>query len=826
MKRSLQTWVISACCGWCAGWGGLAQGGVEKNSEQVETLLARGEFALALPLLEAMQDRHEHPQTDDEYLAAAAHALALGQTYRQLQDLKSAREALSRADAFLREHPSSALLGSVRTEQAELQPNEAGSLLEEAWQAWRQCADTPELAAVTRLRWAEMQLSQADYPGAQRSLQEARNWLDQPSAQARPECRVVQVRLLHDLGRWQLVVGNYPAAAAHFSQALKLAPNSPNVLADQALAQWRSGEIEAAAATFEQARTQAAPAMRETITANYAAALLSWMPAEIEPEALLEQASKVTMLLQPRSLSAMLTLAEAQRLTAQAQAQLGQSALAAQADCQKTLQALELREDFKTLPQHHPVRRHASITRWALEAMRQPEAAQSFARAALESGLAQLAATETLATEAARLAFLDPLDVTSPLLALPETERLQYVPGLLGAFSLAGRERLALHTSVAWRETLPPRSCLLAYFTFRKPVGTAWLSSVGVVLLTAAGESRVIDLQVSTVNLARTLQQLRERPDTDAKSVEAVLEKLGRQLWSPVRERLTGETERAFVFLEGELAGLPMPFLRHENRALLDGPVWCSFIAAPEALFQDAAKTLPLRSGPWIGVDASEVPNTIAPPPQGWEAPFTVVARREFALLTNVAEELREIAALHPPQWSVGKYGEAELRDCLVSKQPRVWHFAGHGVTDQNARGAGSSLYANALICHGVSLDQPSERDGLLFASEIAALDLRSLDLAIFSACDSGRGSTQHGEAVFDLARACHHAGVRDVLVSAAPVQDAVAPELMREFYRRLLAGMDASQAAWEAQRSLSKTHPSLHAVGYFRLVRNHRALP
>ena len=804
--------------------GGL--GSLGATPEEAEQLLAHGDYAAALPKLLELRAVHERPSTEADYLSAAAFSLALGQTYRQLGNEAEASVALKQAETILRQHASPALLGNVLVEMSELPLNDARPLLDEAWKVWRQCPEMPELAAAARLRLAEQLITRADHHAAREALVETRSWLELPGAQKRPECERVRSRLLHDEGRWALVMGDFPSALDHFAKAMEIAPKSPEILSDRALALWRAGQSEEAELAFQSALEAAPEKSKDGIQANYAAALLSWIFSDSDPALLLEQTSKIATMLRPASVSALLTLAEAERLQALAASQLGRSGSEAEDRCRRHLEALEKRDDFQALAMNHSARRHAAITRWALEAVSHPQAAEPFAKAALESGLAQMSGTDGLVTESARLAFLNPLDLTSPLLALPEAGRASFLPRLLGAFSLAGRARRATDSLDAWQATLPPHSCLLAYFTFRRPAGTSWLNSVAVAVVLRTGPPRVIDLKISAVNLLRTTQQLRDGTEADAGSIQSVLEKLGRQLWVPVQSELPEGTQRAFVFLEGALTGIPFAFLRGGGGSVLEGPTALTFLSAPECLFHQAADNLPLRPGPWLGVDASEVPHSIPPPVGGWEFPYTVLANREFATLTNVGLELSEISGLQKDRWKLTKPSEAELRRELATKRYRVLHFAGHGVADTSPLPIGASPYANALLCREVDVTLAPEKDGVLFASELAAMDLSTLDLAVFSACDSGRGATQHGEGVFDLARACHQAGVRDVLVSAAPVQDAVAPILMKEFYQRLIAGQDAPQAAWEAQRVVAKQNPSLHATGYFRLIRNQRITP
>lgn len=789
----------------------------------VDELLQAGNYAAALPLLMELQAQHETPRAPAEKSAAAAHALALGQTHRQLKSLTEAETCLRRAESLLRKLPSPELLGSALMELAEIKPESSDSLLEEAWQVWKTCDKTPELAATARLRFAEIRLSQANYAASKSLLTEALNWLDQPLAKSRAECLPVRVRALQNLGRWHLVMGDHQTALEFLDQSLSLIPGTPQVMADRALALWRAGHSDEANTAFQEACRAAKGDVRRAIRANHAAAILSWLPPDATPEIVLTTASQVVSLidLPAASTSATLTLAEAHRLASLAKAQLGQPAADAQAACASTLEHLQARSEFTALRISHPLRRHASAVRWMLEAMRSPDVAQPFAQAVIASSVAQLDSLDTVGRESARLAFLDHLDIASPLLALPAAERIKNVPALLSVFGLAARiQKPVPHTLAEWQAAVPAQSAMAAYFIFRKPVGFSWMNSVALLILSPSEAPQLIDLGVAADNLLRKAHQLRDQTTASSDTIQQTLSKFGPQLWNPLTSRLPLGTTRVFVFLEGALASIPLACLRVNGVSVLDGPHTCSFIADPETLFHGAAKHLPIRPGVRLATDAKDVPKEISEPEDGWNFPYTILEGRKFAFLTNVGKELDDISSAFPGEWRRTIGQESVIYKELTKPKVRLWHFAGHGLAETNALPGPAMAFGNCLVCPGVDPSKPLAMDGLLFASEIAELKLDGLDLAVLSACDTGRGAARRGEAVFDLARACHRAGVRDVLVSAAPVQDAIAPALMKEFYLFLASGEDAAAAAWKAQRKLYHAHSSLHSVGYFRLIR------
>ena len=84
-----------------------------------------------------------------------------------------------------------------------------------------------------------------------------------------------------------------------------------------------------------------------------------------------------------------------------------------------------------------------------------------------------------------------------------------------------------------------------------------------------------------------------------------------------------------------------------------------------------------------------------------------------------------------------------------------------------------------------------SEEDGILLGSEIARMDLTSVDIAVLSACNTGLGDVTY-EGVSGLQRAFKQAGVNNIVMTLSEVSDDATRQLMEYFYDALFKGGSA----------------------------------
>lgn len=175
-------------------------------------------------------------------------------------------------------------------------------------------------------------------------------------------------------------------------------------------------------------------------------------------------------------------------------------------------------------------------------------------------------------------------------------------------------------------------------------------------------------------------------------------------------------------------------------------------------------------------------------------------------------------------QLYVGGSGNEESFKFLDGKDNQILHIATHGFFwSSNSADAGDyymrrtlnsaqkdlpvdPLSRCGLLLAGANLSLTGHvdelpqgvQDGILTAKEISLLDLSSTQIAVLSACETGRGEIT-AEGVFGLQRGLKQAGVNTIIMSLWPVDDVATQLLMQYFYTNWI---DNKQDKYEAFRN------------------------
>ena len=139
-----------------------------------------------------------------------------------------------------------------------------------------------------------------------------------------------------------------------------------------------------------------------------------------------------------------------------------------------------------------------------------------------------------------------------------------------------------------------------------------------------------------------------------------------------------------------------------------------------------------------------------------------------------------------------GFFAPAELRSALMPSsltdgEGEVSRDSGAGpVAASGMGGFHPGLLSGVVLAGANGPLLPDHHDGILTALEVAEMDLRKVDLAVLSACETGLGEVAGGEGLLGLQRAFQVAGTRCVVASLWKVDDDATRKLMERFYQNL----------------------------------------
>jgi len=309
--------------------------------------------------------------------------------------------------------------------------------------------------------------------------------------------------------------------------------------------------------------------------------------------------------------------------------------------------------------------------------------------------------------------------------------------------------------------------------------------------------------------------------------------KLAALVWKPLKEQLPADIKTVYFCADDLLSQIPWSALpgAKADTVLLEEYTFALVPHGSYLIEQFNAKATERKDTRILltvgGVDYEQVPGAVdalerSAPPEGKKVvwPKLPGTAQEQELLLALAEK----ALGEKPLSRSGK--EASAAQIVVDlPKSRYAHIATHGFfADEQFRSAmqidvdafkhlggerkgaaRSPLVLSGLVFAGANVTgekAPVDR-GILTAEGIIGLDLRKLELAVLSACDTGVAElgVGGGEGVYGLQRAFLVAGCPNVIASLWKVEDEATAALMGLFYRNLwVEKMPPAKALREAQ--------------------------
>lgn len=318
-------------------------------------------------------------------------------------------------------------------------------------------------------------------------------------------------------------------------------------------------------------------------------------------------------------------------------------------------------------------------------------------------------------------------------------------------------------------------------------------------------------------SLAEAYLRCAATPATDPRDEAAQAEALHRALLAPVHAAAP-EARRLLVSPDGVLAFLPFEALvePQDARDARGAPAAAAAAAAAderprraierwEFVYVPSGTVLVQLAERSRGVPRGEGIVALGDPTYPGEADRRAApsaSRRDAQVrgldglgrLARSGDEVRAVAALYP----------------AARRQTLLRDAATPAALLRALAAAPGRLAAVHVACHGIVEPSRPALSGLVLADgemmaadDFARLDLRA-DVAVLSACDTGRGRLVRGEGVVGLVRALFVAGCPRVVVSLRHVADASTCDLMTEFHRGMrTSGLSPSAALRAAKLAM-----------------------
>lgn len=267
-------------------------------------------------------------------------------------------------------------------------------------------------------------------------------------------------------------------------------------------------------------------------------------------------------------------------------------------------------------------------------------------------------------------------------------------------------------------------------------------------------------------------------------------ESLGARLLSGIEPMARPALRHLVIVPDGPLSAIPYEVLQAPGAggALLVERFDVSYVPSAAVLLRDA----PRRSGAWSPPWARRL-LAFADPLVPVSAAGPLPGETPRARLVTSAAEAQEIARIAGGRAEL-RLGAANTKKELLEGKARgvtLLHLSTHATADDVNPERSRILFSPA---------RPGDGPDYLFLKEVYDLDLRGVELATLSACDTERGKVVRAEGVQGFSRALLSAGARTAVTTLWRVADRPTTTLMEQFYFELERGQPKAEALQQAK--------------------------
>jgi tetratricopeptide (TPR) repeat protein/CHAT domain-containing protein len=325
---------------------------------------------------------------------------------------------------------------------------------------------------------------------------------------------------------------------------------------------------------------------------------------------------------------------------------------------------------------------------------------------------------------------------------------------------------------------------------------------------------------------------------------------LRRLLWEPLRKALPGPTRLVFLAPDAALTRLPFAALPgskpgtvllkdHALAVVPHGPFLLEQLSSLTRFGKGREGALALG-----GIDYSAAPvplSSTLPTPTNIHGPGREGTAGPWSDLPGSVRELRLLGKVYGNKLTRLEGSRADVTR-LLQALPRasLAHLSTHGFFNEKlfqqeqmrtgyqadsllrsrevlreGPGGGITLgtlnplsYTGLVLAGANKPERAGLHGGILTGEALLTVDLRGLELAVLSACQTGLGDVFNGECVHNLQQAFHSAGCPNVVASLWSVPDEPTAALMGLFYHGLLVEKLPPLEALRAAQLYLYRHP------------------
>ncbi|WP_273276094.1 CHAT domain-containing tetratricopeptide repeat protein [Roseivirga sp.] len=357
-------------------------------------------------------------------------------------------------------------------------------------------------------------------------------------------------------------------------------------------------------------------------------------------------------------------------------------------------------------------------------------------------------------------------------------------------FELNGSEKSA--TIIA--PDIKDRSILIEYFYGQKNVFAFGLNNEGDIFFDKTSNDQLLEESLEGFLEIVSTPPDYERFETDLTDYRKYAYNLYKRLLEPTLEKMPGSVNELIIVPDEFLTRVPFEAFLQDNG---EGKTYWDFDYLIKSFNirylissnrKESERSSIKKESKILGMGFSESLNTKS-------------GSSSLSSLPGTEREIQFLDASFDGDYYLGAEGSRE-RFLSDAKDYDIIHLAVHGKADSSNR------FQSSLIFNG--------KDSVLNTNQLYLANIRA-QLAVLSACESGKGQIESGEGTFSIARGFAIVGVPNIVMSLWEVNDRTTSSQMVDFYNNFLNnGLDLNSSLRQVKLDYIKEGDSYLSHPYY----------